>query len=331
MYNQAEAILLQYELEIRQISKGRGVSLCDTDKGKMLLSPFRGSKDRGEWLRQYLKALSELGFPVEQIYQNKNGEAVTMDEVTGESFILKDQIVGTELNTGRFGEMLEAIEMLARYHLAAEKLGIWEGEHKCLNTIDVVERRTRHYKEIVKVGNYVRSRKKKMDFERLYMTHYTDMLASAEKSMEVLALQKKRNPRSVICHNDCNQHNMVWSNGDWRLIHFENASYTWPEWDLANFIRKMMEKNCWDEELGIELVQAYNKTRPLGEEGYQRLYGLLLFPEKFWKIANHYMNSSKAWIPPRDIEKLEKVIEQEPGRLLFVEKMFEENLFSIIQ
>ncbi len=328
MYNQTEAVLAQYELEIRQINKGRGCQVCDTDKGKKLLSPFRGSKDRGQWLRLYLKALSESGFDVEQIYLNKNEEVVTVDEVTEESFIVKDYVAGTELSTSRFGEMLEVSELLAAYHLVAEEMGAWGCEYKGLNVIDVVENRTRHYKEIVKVGNFIRSRKKKMDFERMYMTHYGTFLQSAEKSIDILMEQAKQMPKNVICHGECNQHNVVWCDGGWRIIHFENAVYTWPEWDLANYVRKMLEKNEWDEELGLELVKSYDRKRNLGTDGYRRLYGLLLFPEKFWKIANHYINSNKAWIPVRDIEKLEKVVAQESKRLFFLEKLFEENLFS---
>ncbi len=329
MYNQTEAILSQYELEIGQINKGRGTYICDTDKGKKLLGPFHGSKERGEWLRQYLMAVSKAGFPVEQIDLNKHKEVVTVDEMTGEGFILKDQIAGVELGTARFGEMIEAARMLAEYHLVAEGLGEWGCEYKGMNAVDVVENRTRHHREMVKVAHYIRSRKKKLDFERLYMTSYSGMLATAEKSIYFLMQQADKKPKSIICHGDCNQHNMIWNDGRWYMIHFENASYTWAEWDLANYIRKMLEKNGWDEELGMELVRAYDEVRALGADGYLRLYGLLLFPEKFWKLANHYMNSNKAWIPPRDIEKLEKAIEQEPKRLSFVEKLLTENMFSI--
>jgi hypothetical protein len=52
----------------------------------------------------------------------------------------------------------------------------------------------------------------------------------------------------------------------------------------------------------------------------------LLFPEKFWKIANHYYNTHKAWISGRDIEKLDKVIAQEENRIKFLE-----NLFSFVE
>ena len=304
MYNQTEAILAQYELEIRQITKGRGTYICDTDKGMKLLSPFRGSPNKGAWLRQYLQQVWSMGFEVEQIELNKNGEAVTIDEVTGEGFIIKDKIMGTELSTAHLGEILEVAEVLARYHSVAERICVeqmMEGQESSMGMLDVTDSRARHYKELIKVRNYIRSRKKKQEFERLYMTHFANMLQSAEKSMEVLTKLSIENAPHIVGHGDCNQHNLLWTQQGWRMVNFENAVYSWPVWDLANYIRKMLEKNGWDEELGIELVQAYDRARPLDEVEYLQLYGLLLFPEKFWKITNHYMNSNKAWIPARDI------------------------------
>ena len=46
MYNQSEALLEQYDLDIKQITKGRGAYICDTSQGMKLLIPFRGSKER---------------------------------------------------------------------------------------------------------------------------------------------------------------------------------------------------------------------------------------------------------------------------------------------
>ena len=92
--------------------------------------------------------------------------------------------------------------------------------------------------------------------------------------------------------------------------------------DLANFVRKMLEKNEWNKELGLSLISEYDRYRPMRKEEYQQLHALLLFPEKFWKVSNHYMNSRKTWISGRDIDKLKKVIEQEEKRLDFIENVF---------
>ncbi len=54
VYNQSEAILQQYDLEIKQISRGRGAYICETNEGTKLLTPFRGSKERAMFLRDVL-------------------------------------------------------------------------------------------------------------------------------------------------------------------------------------------------------------------------------------------------------------------------------------
>lgn len=322
MYNQMEAILAQYELTIGQITKGRGNYICETDAGRKILTTFRGSGEKGEFLKRYLEMLEATGYPVEQIYGNKDGAAVTTDEVTNERFVMKDWKGSVELSTVHSREMIEAAAILAEYHLAAERVireGIEIPEH-C--AADVVESRSRHYRELVKVRGFIRSRKKKTEFEGLFMEHIASMIEAAEKSLAVLREAQQRAPVCLLCHGDYNQHNVVYGENRWWIVNFENITYNWATWDLANYMRKLLEKNEWDRDLGLELLRAYEAVRPLGEEGHRQLYGLLLFPEKFWKITNHYMNSNKAWISARDIEKMQRVIEQEGKRLDFVENLF---------
>ncbi len=56
--------------------------------------------------------------------------------------------------------------------------------------------------------------------------------------------------------------------------------------------------------MGKHILEAYEKQRKLCKEEKQLLHVLLLFPEKFWKVSNHYSNSHKAWVSGRDIEKI---------------------------
>ncbi len=320
MYNQTDNILAQYELEIEQITKGRGFLYCDTGRGRLLLCPFRGSKEKGEYLCEFLEQLKKNGYETEQVVRNKSGEAVTEDEVTGERFWLKSAIEGNELGTSRLGEIIEAAEMLAEYHNVASAV---ETVNQPPSRLDAMECCLRHTRELVKVRNFIRGKKRKQEFEEIYMRYFQRMYETAQKSCEILR-ESTGEAHYLMCHGDCNQHNILLTEHGFRLIHFENMAYCWSVWDLANYLRKMMEKNDWNVELGMEILKAYHQRRKLSREDYNRLCGLLLFPEKFWKVANHYMSSNKSWIPEKDIEKLRKVIEQEIHRLKFVE-----NLFSI--
>ncbi len=320
MYNQTELVLAQYEIEIRETTKGRGAFLCDTNKGLKLLVPFRGSKEKGMLLKEFLEELNRTGFVAERIELNCNQEAVTEDENTGERFILKNYIEGTEISTKRVEDMKEAVKVLALFHNASEQIEVQFPERQTRE--NVVENYRRHYRELIKARNYIRNRKKRCEFEQIYMKNFEHNRASAEKSLVLLEETEGEKIRSLFCHGDFNQHNVLWSGGECRLVHYENLSYNWGILDLVNFLRKMLEKNEWNEQLGRELIMTYDAYRPLKGEESAKLYGLLLFPEKFWKVTNHYMNSRKTWISEKDVEKLKTVMELEEKRLKFMENIF---------
>ena len=325
MYNQTEVILAQYDIEVKQTTKGRGFYICDTDKGKRVLVPFRGSPERGEALRQYLEGLSEVGFETERIFLNKEGKAVSIEEGTGEKFILKSLQEGSELDASRTEDMKAAATLLGKYHRLAKEISKEIIPQIFQETgISVTETKKKHYRELIKIKNHIRSRKKKNEFERLFLEHCVPIMETALRSVEILEQQSPPKEAFCICHGDYNQHNVLRWNGNWHMIHMESITYGLPVEDLAFFLRKMMEKNSWDMELGKSLIAEYTKETVLTAEECGHLYALLLFPERFWKITNHYMNSHKAWVSQRDIDKLEKVIAQEKNRMNFVENFLVE-------
>lgn len=320
MYNQTESILMQYDIEIQEVTKGRGTFICDTNKGKMLLVPFRGSKEKGMLLHQFLEGLEARDFWVEQVMLNKNLEAVSEDEYTGERFLLKTYVEGTEISTNKIDEMKEAVRLLAIYHNIAEQIEL--EKMQSLKTDEIMDSWRRHYRELIKVRNYIRSSKKKSEFEKIYMNYFEHNRKSAEDSLLLLEQAAKENHRYGICHGDYNQHNVLLSKGAYRMVHFEKFVFHWSVLDVANFLRKMLEKNEWNETTGKELLLEYHRYRPIEKQEARLLYGLLMFPEKFWKVTNHYMNSRKTWISGREIDKLKKVIAQEEQRLKFLENVF---------
>ena len=80
-----------------------------------------------------------------------------------------------------------------------------------------------------------------------------------------------------------------------------------------------MEKHDWNERLGRQVMESYERVLPVSEVERQVLYYLFLYPEKYWKQLNFYYNAGKAWIPVRSIEKLQKLEEQQTARNLFLE------------
>jgi CotS family spore coat protein len=322
MYHQPEAVLEQYDLEIRQIMKGRGVYICDTDQGIKILTPFRGSAARAEFLRQILCALWEEGFPAEQVCVTKEGASSAEDE-GGTRYWLKDRIAGSECSTSREEDMTKALEQLARFHIAAKAVAPEAPELLVRSRSEPVALFRRHGRELVKVKNYIHARHSHNELERLFLEQYPYYIAQAESAVDGMeACVQSEGGTRTVCHGAFHQHNVLRTPQGMRIVNFETMCWNEPVVDLANFVRKMMEKNQWDVALGMGLLESYDRVRPLSPAERQLLGRILLFPEKFWKISNHYYNSHKAWVSERDIQKFRQIVTTESKRARFLENLF---------
>ena len=125
-----------------------------------------------------------------------------------------------------------------------------------------------------------------------------------------------------FCHGDYQYHNILQGSDGWFLVNFEKYIRDDPVRDLYLLLRKLLEKVNWSVPLGTELLETYEKQRPLAAGSWIDLYYRLAYPEKFWKIVNFYYNSGKAWIPEKNQEKLERVVAQEKEKQHFLDEVF---------
>ena len=65
-----------------------------------------------------------------------------------------------------------------------------------------------------------------------------------------------------------------------------------------------MEKHDWNERLGRQIMETYERVLPITELERQVLYYLFRYPEKYWKQINFYYNANKAWVPAKSTEKI---------------------------
>lgn len=327
MYNREEQILEQYELEIRNVSKGRGALICDTNKGMTLLKEFRGSKERAAFLSDILEFLYEQGFVTETVVKTKEGEVLAKDEAET-SYLMKNWFLGKECDVKNREDVLVGIKKLAGFHNLVK---CYEKEIPAFLRVDkngLLEEYTKHNRELNKVKNYIRAKHKKNEFEMLFMKVYEGYMEQAKEVTSQLSSRLEQMEEEAVpdmwglCHGDFNQHNVLISQGEGIFLNFEQMSYDMYVQDLANFTRKILEKYNWNTGFGIEMITAYDNIRKLLPQELEQLYLRLAYPKKYWKIANHYYNSRKSWISGRDIEKLEKIIAQEEQRRQFLRMLF---------
>ena len=322
VYNRPEQILENYELELKGISKGRDCYICDTEQGALALYEYSGSKERATFYAEIQQYLFEKGILTEQVITTKDLQPI-VEEEDGDKWILLTAFKGAECDVYREADMRAAAESLARIHAVAQNYDKEVPEFVKIQSGALLALYEKRNRELRQVRNYIRNRKQKNIFEALYMKYQQDFMEKGEQVVSSLRSFEGFHFPISYCHGDFNQHNLIFSGKGNAIIGTTHFSYGIQISDLANFIRKMLEKNSWNVDLGVRIISAYEKVKEITTEEKKLLYCHLAYPEKFWKIANHYNNSKKVWLSDRNLEKIEKVIEQERSREEFLENLFD--------
>ncbi|MCM1091855.1 MAG: phosphotransferase [Butyrivibrio sp.] len=331
MNDRAVNLLEQYEVEVFKTRKGRGAILCDTSMGCLVFKEYTGNEEHLNAQNRLLTHLQEVqehsrdNIRVERIIPNKEGNLYVKD-YDGVMYLLKTYAEGRECNINDRAECLESVRLLARLHSHME----FENEEGCSTLSPGMEYDKRN-RELKRVRKYLKQRGQKTWFEISLQQNFDFFLEQAFRLSEEWAeyekarnQQNKADQRITYCHGDYQYHNLLRTAEGWFVVNFEKCVADDPVRDLYLLMRKLLEKSNWSVALGKELLDAYEETRPLSAVSRIDLYYRLAYPEKFWKIVNFYYNSGKAWIPGRNLEKLEKVVEQEKDKQHFLDVVFRE-------
>lgn len=321
MYYRAEQILSAYPKEFTGNMKGRGSLLCTDREGIYLLKEYTGSVHRLERLEEVLRCLNGQGFLTEEFVRTTEGTLVYTD-VDGVSYFMRKTFQGRECDTRSTEEVLCVTRHMAKMHqlLAACCPACEEAEDRSRMQPESLAQK--HTRELKKVKNYVRAKKTKNEFESEFLRGYEHYMEQATRVLELERTQEVPVEAVQLCHGDFNQHNLIFAREGLAVVGFDKLRYDLCVSDLTNFMRKIMEKHNWSSVLGMDMVMAYNSVRELAPWELRQIYLKLLYPEKFWKIVNHYYNARKTWISMRDIEKLTRLSEQEIKREEFLSMLF---------
>ena len=329
MNDRAVSLFDNYEIEVKRTWKGRGAILCESDKGLLILKEYHGPMNKIYFQDTLLKHIKESGFLlVESILKTKEDELIVYDQ-DRIPYIVKSYFEGKECNNREVEECRDAVRVLAKLHNCSD-LSDWE-ELVSQPVFRIEKEYEKHNKELKKVRRFLREKSQKTAFEIYLMEHYDyffDIALQVTGEMHYYIYDGKSKKQdgfpefSIVCHGDYQYHNIIQTADGMALINFEKCVRDNPVRDLYLFMRKLLEKNNWSLTLGDTLLCAYNEEKALSENDYMQLYYRFAYPEKFWKIVNFYYNSGKAWIPGRNMEKLEKLLAQEKMKQEFLETIF---------
>ena len=326
MNERGTEVLSQYDLEIIKTCRTRGAVLCETSAGLKLLKEYHGNLRRLLFEEELLLFIKDSGYPyVDGIVRTKEDSLTAQDESLL-PWILKDWFFGRECDNHSLLDLKKSVGVLGRIHLILAKTELKELDPargaESMDLLGICRKRNR---ELKRTRNYIRGVTRKNIFELRvleYFDEFYSLALSAEKSLEnsgCAQMYEKAKANGSICHGNFNYHNVLIDRDQAAVTNFGGAIVGIQVVDFYDFIRKTMEKNNWDTELGKYLFDTYARIRGISREELNLLSRLLFYPEKFFKIMNFYMNSKKTRMSEKNLEKLEMVLRQQEKKMKFIQ------------
>lgn len=327
MNEKALSVIGQYGLEVRKSVRTRGGIAVLTDDGYKLLYECTRSDSYYERENMITAGIKRTGFEYIDTYVMTAEGTLFSQDAQGRKYILKDWFDAQECDIRNETHVAMAAGTLAVLHEHMMNMDKCEHELKYNNATDMRMKFDKHTKEMRMVGNYLKGKKNKNEFEMLMrrslMTFHEEALIAAQEleEMDYGSRIEKARTSYEMCHGSYNYHNVLFTDRGCAVTGFEHCCVDCQINDLYQFMRKLLEKNGWDARAGHSVIEAYSEVRPVSDDDMKLLRINFLYPEKFWKVINFYNNSNKSWIPRKSIEKLEGVLAQNDARRAFIETL----------
>ena len=325
LYDYGLGTLAQYELTADRSARTRGALLCYTSQGLLILREFHGSEKKLKKQQELLLHLRECGMNIDYFLQNSQESLVSRDK-DQLTFTLQHWYEGRECDTKSRDDIIKSVRTLARLHILMKMEPVEEYRERSLR-----DEYLRHNQELRKIRKFIRKKGASCVFEKDYLASVEWFLQRAQYAAELLdeteydSLREQAWKEGQVCHGEYNQHNVLMLKGDNEAVavtNFSRWNFDIQMADLYRFMRKILEKHNWNLNLAQEMLREYHRIRPISKAEWQNLRVRFTYPEKYWKLANHYYSHKKVWISEKNVEKLQNLIRQREIWENFAEECF---------
>ena len=327
LYDYGLGTLAQYELTADRSARTRGALLCYTSQGLLILREFHGSEKKLKKQQELLLHLRECGMNIDYFLQNSQESLVSRDK-DQLTFTLQHWYEGRECDTKSRDDIIKSVRTLARLHILMKMEPVEEYRERSLR-----DEYLRHNQELRKIRKFIRKKGASCVFEKDYLASVEWFLQRALYAAELLdeteydSLREQAWKEGQVCHGEYNQHNVLMLKGDNEAVavtNFSRWNFDIQMADLYRFMRKILEKHNWNLNLAQEMLREYHRIRPISKAEWQNLRVRFTYPEKYWKLANHYYSHKKVWISEKNVEKLQNLIRQRENWKDFGQKCFKD-------
>lgn len=308
-------VAAQYDLTIGDALPVRSAYRIITDQGTLF---FKGtSYDEGRMLFIYsaIEHLRHNGFPfVPYFILTKEGKPFA--KVDGNVCFISQWVEGRECDFKRTVDLVKATKSLARLHQAAKGFVPIEGSKVKSNLGTLPDKFTERLEDLRSLRAQVLGKKKKEEFDALFLEHADDYLQMGEKALQVLknseynqVVEKDKRER-VFCHHDYTYHNLIIApDKELYVIDFDYCQYEVKSYDVAKLMTRIMRRDKFNFERVKLILDVYQTIEEISFGELQVILSILCFPQKFWRIANRYYYQKKDYTEKKYIKELKKITE----------------------
>lgn len=315
----------QFNIKIESIKPNKGVYHLKTDKGEKCLKKINYGAQKLLFVYGAKEHLMKNDFHrVDRYCLNAEGEPYAL--VNEDLYTLSEWIEGRECDFHILEDVNIAAKNLAHMHIASK--GYEPPENSKLKSD--LERwphlMDKRVKSFDKMRDMARKKNNKSNFDLNYikaMQFYKDLGKRAMavlNSSEYINICKLTEVEKSFCHHDYTYHNIIIDkNNNVNIIDFDYCKREVRAYDISNFMIKVLKRVDWNMEFANTIINSYNEINPLIEEEYRLIFSFLLFPQRFWRLANRYYYNEVNWAQNTFANKLEDLVKEQQIYLKFIE------------
>ncbi len=323
MLDSKELIENAYGMRLTSIKPCRAGYILDTESGKKYFRQCQCSENRILFVHDAKQHLCRHGFT------NLDAYCVTQDgrpflDIEGQLFIMTSFVDGRECEFGDDGDAVRAAGALAAMHKAGKGFKTRSGLFIPTDLGKLPESLTRRYDEILRMRR--KAERERGAFDYIYLEYVEKFIALAEESLNLLdgpeypRLVKKTLEEGGVCHHDYSYQNILMKGSATYITGFESCGEEIRIYDLVNLLRRKMRKCNWNPAKASMILKAYSEHGAVTKDEIVVMKAMLLFPQKFWRVANRYYNSRRSWAQRNFTGMLEEVVAENADHVRFMKQ-----------
>ena len=312
-------ISMQFGFEIYEMIPMKGVYLIRTSIGNKCLKKIGYGSQKLMYIYKAKEHIINNGFNrIDRNLLTPAGAPFAL--VNDDVYVVTEWIDGRECDFRKEDDLELAAKNLAMFHSSARGFMPEEGVRVRNDIGRLPYTMEKRVLTLNKMRDIARKNNKKTEFDMLYITNvdfYIKLAQQAMKYLNVDSYYKVCNLAlldNTLCHHDYNYHNiLVDKEGLAHIVDFDYCKSEIQVYDLSTLLIKSLKRLDWDIRYAELVLQSYNSIQEVSKDEINILKTLMLFPQRFWRLANRYYYNEANWGEDVFTKKLREILdEREP-------------------